>query len=239
MLPVVGLALFVLVRTYLNGFYGRLGVDPDEVGLGYAETLGSSIGLLVFVALAVVVGPATVIAGAYAALRVGRSAEPLRVRDLPSAIGHDTLAIVRRALPFGTAASVLLFAVLFSGKAAHYAHAVERGHPIRFGALPLTSFKVRASPMRLEPVGAPSDNPGLADLAQRSKRSPPLAVSRRVEREPGGLRQCDPAGDPDPGRRRRASREQLRDSLGGRSSLPDGDPLSPPTIRGRCSTAHV
>jgi hypothetical protein len=174
LIPVAGLALFVLVRVYLNEFYGRLGVDPDEVGLSYAATLGGSVGLVIFVTIAVIVVPAVLIACAYAAFRVARSHEPLRLRDLPESIGADTLSVVRRTLPVGTAVAVVIFAVGFSGKAAHYAHAVQQGKAVRFGLLSLTSFKVRASPVRVEPIGDPAGNPAIVGLAQRAKRQPPL-----------------------------------------------------------------
>jgi hypothetical protein len=172
--PLAGIALFVLVRGYLNGFYGRLGVDPDDVGLGYGATLGSSIGLLVFFTLAAVVLPAVLLTCGYAAVRVARSTESLPLRRLPSAIGSATLHFLRRTLPFGALASLAIFATLFSGRAEYYAKAVQNGQPIRFGALSLTSFKVRATPMRVRSTGRPAENPGVEDVARRSMQSPPL-----------------------------------------------------------------
>lgn len=172
--PLAGAALFVLVRGYLNEFYGRLGVDPDEVGLGYAATLRSSIGLLVFFTLAAVIVPAVVLTCGYATVRVARSTEPLQLRRLPRVIGSSALHFLRRTLPFGALASLAIFAVLFSGKAAHYAKAVQDGRPIRFGTLSLTSFKVRATPMGVRSTGTASQSPAVEEVARRSMQSPPL-----------------------------------------------------------------
>lgn len=163
--PVAGIAVFVLVRNYLNGFYGRLGVDPDDVGFGYAATLGSSIGLVTFFAVAVVIVPVVMLASGYAAVRVARSAEPLPLRRVPSAIGRPTLRFLRRTLPLGALASLAIFVALFSGKAARYAEAVQDGRPIRFGTLSLTAFKVRATPMTVRSLEA-TPSAGIEEVAR-------------------------------------------------------------------------
>jgi len=82
--PVAGVLLFVVLRVYLNEFYGGLGVDPDQVGLGYTATLTSSIGVLFFLALAVVIAPAVILACAYTAIRVARSSAPVPLRRVPA-----------------------------------------------------------------------------------------------------------------------------------------------------------
>jgi hypothetical protein len=172
--PVAGALLFVVLRVYLNEFYGGLGVDPDQVGLGYAATLTSSIGVLVFLALAVVIAPAVILACAYAAIRVARSSAPVPLRRLPATFGSPTVAFLQRVLPLATIACVALFAIFFAGKGEHYADAVKDGRPIRFGQLALTSFKLRATPIRVAPLVTPAESPALDAVARRSRGTPPL-----------------------------------------------------------------
>lgn len=52
LLTVSGLLMYALIRSAYALFYGRLGVEPEEVGLGYAEVLAQSlVGILVFAIL--------------------------------------------------------------------------------------------------------------------------------------------------------------------------------------------
>jgi hypothetical protein len=43
-----GLLVYGYMRLYLQRFYGDLGVDPNDVGLTYADTLARSIGFLIY-----------------------------------------------------------------------------------------------------------------------------------------------------------------------------------------------
>src|SRR2546430_16068744 len=53
---VAGIAVYAIARSFYSGFYGPLGVTPEEVGLDYVEILQLSYaGLLVGVAILVVV----------------------------------------------------------------------------------------------------------------------------------------------------------------------------------------
>lgn len=46
-----GLMLYGSLRLANGIFYGRLGFRPEEVGLGYAETISGAVGVLVFLAI--------------------------------------------------------------------------------------------------------------------------------------------------------------------------------------------
>ena len=50
-LTIVGAALYVLVRLGHQLFYDQFGLAPEDVGLGYAETLARAAGFTVFSAL--------------------------------------------------------------------------------------------------------------------------------------------------------------------------------------------
>jgi hypothetical protein len=45
---VAGLLVYGYLRIYLQRFYGNLGVDPNDAGLTYADTLARSAGFLIF-----------------------------------------------------------------------------------------------------------------------------------------------------------------------------------------------
>jgi hypothetical protein len=47
----LGLVLYGFLRLIYARFYSPLGVKPEEVGLGYAETLSQSVGLLLYSAI--------------------------------------------------------------------------------------------------------------------------------------------------------------------------------------------
>jgi hypothetical protein len=51
-----GLMLYGSLRLASGIFYGRLGFRPEEVGLGYAETIAGTIGVLVVLAVARIIG---------------------------------------------------------------------------------------------------------------------------------------------------------------------------------------
>src|SRR5712691_8046797 len=53
-LTLAGLLAYAAVRLTLGLFYGRLGLDPQDVGLGYTQSLEASAGLLAATVLYVV-----------------------------------------------------------------------------------------------------------------------------------------------------------------------------------------
>lgn len=57
-LTVGGLVLYVLLRLPYAVYYGRLGVDPEDVGLGYVETLARSTLAIALIVLVIALGAA-------------------------------------------------------------------------------------------------------------------------------------------------------------------------------------
>jgi hypothetical protein len=182
LVPMVGLVLYVLVRSYYNQFYGRLGIDPEDVGLDYATTLQSSLGLLFFVAIAVIAYPTAVIVCLGAIVRVVRDARSgvLSVGGLTRGLVRSQLRTLRWALPLCCVAGLAILSLTLTHKAAHFANAVNAGRPVKFGSLALTSFKVRATPLRIDLVEPAASQPGLAAVARRAALRPPLLYLGRA-----------------------------------------------------------
>jgi hypothetical protein len=174
---VVGVMLFVVLRSYYGRFYGALGVDPSSVGLDYVNTFASSVGILLFVGFAAVIFPGVVATGCYAIWRLVRY-EKAPLLALSRRLLDDVKSQLSRAtrvfVPAGIVIGISILSVVFWFKAAEYADAVRSGRPVKFGSLAVTSFAIRASPVDLSiPPGADPGPVGDA-LITRSHEPPGL-----------------------------------------------------------------
>jgi hypothetical protein len=175
-LAVGGLLLFVLVRVYYNQFYGSLGVNPNDLGLGYANTLASSASFILTV-VALAVYPSILIVGVYAVIYVlrARKSEQIRPLDIlyadfkPRAIRLGTIT-----LPMAMIAMLIVTSVSFARRADHYSDEVKSGRPVKFGGLPLSTLTIRATPARLKTVAGIEGQSEVQALQERSTRKPPL-----------------------------------------------------------------
>ena len=175
----VGAGAFIVARSYYNSFFGALGVDPASVGLDYSSTLTSSIGFLLYIAIAGVALPAIVIVAARAArFLLSASARGLTGRELIRRTGDDLGPWLPHALrlwiPLAAGVTIVFVGVLFAVRGADYARAVDSGKPVRIGSTAFTSFGVRASPVRLQPNSDSKDTATFRDLLQRSTQQPGL-----------------------------------------------------------------
>jgi hypothetical protein len=118
-LPAVSIAgalVYGMIRISYVGFYGEFGLDPEDVGIGYAATLARALpGLLFWFG---VLGLCLL---AYYALEVWRHGveAPERVSRL------------RRYIAWGLAGSLPLMFLLSAGDAQRAAAAVKRGDELR------------------------------------------------------------------------------------------------------------
>jgi hypothetical protein len=175
-LTVAGILLYVLLRSYYGQFYGALGVNPDDVGLGYASTLTTSAGLLIFTAIAAVLYPLIMTGAIYGIFHIWRSRRdaPNSLTTLYLELKPGFIRMIRILLPITTAIALLSLGVWYSSKATHYANAVKQGQAIKFGTLPLTSFSIRATPAKVRLVGKANEMPDIEMLRERSLQEPPL-----------------------------------------------------------------
>lgn len=80
-ITIAGAVTYAFVRASLARFYGRFGVDPEDVGLGYAEVLTRAVlGLAFGYAVLVVLGFLAIALGVGFAGEIGRSAEARAAR---------------------------------------------------------------------------------------------------------------------------------------------------------------
>lgn len=171
-----GVLIFVLLRLYYNKFYGALGVSPNDIGLGYASTLASSVGFL-FVGLAIALCPSIVVGSIYGAWYVTRTSEsnlPSSFRDLLDQLRPGLLRIAKIAVPLATVAVLVLATVWFIERADYYSNIVKQGRAVKFRGVPFSSFVVRATPAEIRVISKDGENPGLEDLQSRSAKEPPL-----------------------------------------------------------------
>lgn len=175
-LAVGGLLLFILIRIYYNQFYGSLGVNPNDLGLGYANTLASSAAFILTVVVLAVYPPILIVC-AYAIIDVLKARKSEQLQPLatlyadfrPRAIRVGTVT-----LPLAMIAILIVSSVSFARRADHYSDAVKSGRPVAFGGLPLSTLTIRATPARLKTVAGIGDQPEVQALQERSTRKPPL-----------------------------------------------------------------
>jgi hypothetical protein len=153
-LVVAGLLVYGYLRIYLQSFYGSLGVDPNDVGLTYADTLARSVGfllilcLVVFVPFLIALIPAYFLRGDYPTADVRRVFVVLK--------SLMTVAIIGFGL-----------AVLVIGLGGPLLGAEDAARKVQAGA-PLTGWAlrglIRADPTTVEPAGKRGDSPAAEGL---------------------------------------------------------------------------
>jgi hypothetical protein len=157
-----GLFMYAYLSICYDRFYGRLGVDPNDVGLSYAGTLARSSG---FVIVYFLVG-----------VSVLQYVFPFALRARPRRLRLSTHRM-RAALVGSTAVMVLVLVwpFLAAGDAAEH---VQAGNPVApaqlpsipelpFPVPPLPVLAIHADPATVEPAGKPSDSPSVARLRNR------------------------------------------------------------------------
>jgi hypothetical protein len=168
--PVVLAAGAVVIYAYLalcyEEFYGRLAVDPSDVGLNYAGVLARSTG---FVAVYLLVA-ALFIGGAVIARRGmerQRPTNPARARRA------GCLLMVAMALFAAYAVSTLRYPLRDARRAARAVQAGKPVSPTHHGAestfplaltLGLPLLAIHADPATVEPAGKPEDAPAAERL---------------------------------------------------------------------------
>jgi hypothetical protein len=175
-LSVGAVLIFIIIRLYYNQFYGGLGVNPNDVGLGYGNTLSTAAGF-VLAAVALALYPPLMIAGIYSVVFIMKTRDsslPESFRELLTELWPRIIRVVRLALPFAMVAILALTSVYFSTRADHYAEAVRSGRAVKFRGVPLSSLTVRATPALVSVVTKKGESPGLEALQSRSRQSPAL-----------------------------------------------------------------
>lgn len=90
----MGFVTYAFLRTLHVNFYRRLGVSPDEVGLGYVETLSDGFAGMLFVMLFIALLVGLTIFGLF----LGESAwELMAERSRPSGTGDEQSLLTRVA----------------------------------------------------------------------------------------------------------------------------------------------
>jgi hypothetical protein len=169
--PAVLLLGGVLMYGYLSLcydlFYGRLGIDPNDVGLSYTGTLARSSGFVV-----VYLAAAWFVRGYFLQFAINvRDRHAERVRGRKYQLPPDRARIVL-ALTCIAMALLLLWPMRASVNAGNHAQAGKAVTPIRLTTppelVPLPPFVVlaiHADPATVEPAGKPGDSPA-ADRLQ-------------------------------------------------------------------------
>jgi hypothetical protein len=177
LLALTGLLVYALLMITYSAFYGSLGVDPRDIGLGYASVLATSPGLVVWYGALAVPAFFVVITA-----RKWPGYPTRKLVYLPISRGKDDFApqhlqleprvrrLFRAAWVFIFIGCVLLAATLFQFplEMGSHANAVRQGKPVKpitFG--PLVLLPVQAQPVNVEPIdGRPS--PSTSRLSKRS-----------------------------------------------------------------------
>jgi hypothetical protein len=154
-----GLFMYAYLSVCYDRFYGRLGVDPNDVGLSYTGTLARSSGfVIVYVVLAVSM-----------LQYVFQFALITRPRQLQLSSRRARVALI---LSGATMILVLVWPFFASGDAAEH---VQAGNPVAplqlptvpdwpFPLPPLPVLAIHADPATVEPVGKPADSPSVTRL---------------------------------------------------------------------------
>jgi hypothetical protein len=141
-----GALFFVLLRLYYNSYYGVLGVSANDVGLGYANTITNSVGLIIWTLLR----PRVLV---FLAFLVAYTVWRFQIANSTSRNHNVILAISILGVAF------FLGKDLYTGRiesAVRYANEVKQGHTVTLGdpnrkeGDPFFSFIVRASPVSVK-----------------------------------------------------------------------------------------
>jgi hypothetical protein len=129
----IGALAYLVARSAQTSFYSKFGVEPDEVGLGYAATLSRAANLLLVLSLV-----AGIVLTVAAVVRPARAPRGRRLRA--PTVGVALVALV-------------LFAVWMRVAYTSDAHRVKRGRSLRPPGLS-TPGRVVTNPLglRVEPV---------------------------------------------------------------------------------------
>jgi hypothetical protein len=135
-----GLLIYSISISFYEIFYGRLGVDPNDVGLTYAGTLARSSGLIAaYIIVAIVIF----------ALRHFYLQDPSIWRIRLYMLSVMLLIIIALGCP--------------SLRAEQAANAVKAGKPLRPIAMPGRNqyplLTIHADPVTVEPSGKPDESP--------------------------------------------------------------------------------
>lgn len=102
-----GLMLYGSLRLANGIFFGRFGFQPEEVGLGYAETIAGAIALLLFIGIGRIIAGflAVILAALVGVLRPGQG----RVR--PSFLREWNKEAGQEVVRFGKLSGFVIFTV--------------------------------------------------------------------------------------------------------------------------------
>lgn len=193
-LTLLGLAGYFVVSLSYHAFYSRLGVDPEEVGLGYAESL--TRGALAGIALALIILSFAI---SFVAVTVALGLLRLVLRRF-SFVGHSSFSFKGWAQdaigdfgPYAVSVLTVLLLWLVPDMYGSLADDLRDGKQIRAAYLSRTNpFGVHAHRAALrwlgrEPAGSPDARDDLFYLGHSGGISVLYdATSRRVLRIPEG-----------------------------------------------------
>jgi hypothetical protein len=145
LLTIAGAGFYAAVRFGQTTFYARLGLTPQDVGLGRIETLTLAIGLAFYLVLfaAILVGVPTLLT--WVALRVGR------VGLWPAGPPRFARATLIAVVLFFSVSTGFFSIVWFWGQATAAANDVEAGKPVRLSFLSDTG--IHAEKARITWIG--------------------------------------------------------------------------------------
>jgi len=174
-----GVLVYSSVNLAYTSFYGGLGIDPSDVGIGYATALSHAAGLI-FLPLLFLTLSLLFIVILFPLMRSSSSVDLLfgiaKLTPRPtnrSGTRPDRLMRWleqnRRRWPTIVAVSAVLLLVAFSNywilNADNLAAAVQKGEPItRQGRLTNSVFAIRADPVAVLPSGKAGEAPQVEQL---------------------------------------------------------------------------
>ena len=158
-----GLLVYGYMRLYLQRFYGGLGVDPNDVGLTYADTLARSIGFLIYCSV--------VLAYTLVAALTLKTISRLIWRIHPATKHRRTYVPPGALLTVGVPVIVTVSLIVASlwvvlDRAEHAARRVQAGRQLPRSGL-LGASVIRADLATVEPAGKRGESPAAERLQGR------------------------------------------------------------------------
>ena len=162
LLAIFAILGYLILRLSYGQFYSALGVEPSDVGLGYANTIANSAEYLFYSVLTY--GVSAVLAGAVIGVVM-----LVLYRDLSRWRRHFAL-LIRLSIPL-----ILLFLLLYSfyrflNLGAYSAQAVREGRPVAYGQIGpfVVGLGAGAQPAVVRPTGKPTESRSLTQLSGRT-----------------------------------------------------------------------